>query len=146
MASSSSKPTGVHYALVVFVLISIVCGLGWLLAYKGANSISELERKAADEKKKADDQMKLAGGLLDDLKKIKDLLNSKFEDVGDGSNPNTVAGDMKQHIKNYGDGGVDDTYNGIIVKLNELKRNTTVSRDKLQEQLETELAQFKQQV
>jgi len=32
--AASSKPTGVHYALVVFVLISIICGLGWLLAYK----------------------------------------------------------------------------------------------------------------
>ena len=50
MASSSSKPTGVHYALVVFVLISIVCGLGWLLAYKGANSISELERQSRGRK------------------------------------------------------------------------------------------------
>ena len=30
--ASSSKPTGVHYALVFFVLLSIVSGVGWLLA------------------------------------------------------------------------------------------------------------------
>src|SRR4029077_13648607 len=99
--ASTSKPTGVHYALVVFVLISIVCGLGWLLAYKGANSISELERRAMDEKKKADEQTKIAGALLDDLHRIKDLLNSKFTHVGDPSIPNTVLWDMKQHIKTY---------------------------------------------
>src|SRR5579871_3171317 len=130
--AASSKPTGVHYALVVFVLISIVCGLGWLLAYKGANSLSELEAKAREEKKKADEQAKVASALLDDLKRIKDLLNSKFEDVGDGTNPNTVAGDIKKHIKDYGEGAVDDTYNGIIVKMAEIRRNTVTARDKLQ--------------
>jgi hypothetical protein len=144
--AASSKPTGVHYALVVFVLISIVCGLGWLLAYKGANSISELEAKAKEEKRKADEQNKVAGELVDDLNRIKDLLNSKFESVGDGSNPNTVAGDIKQHIRQYGEGGVDETYNGIIVKLAELKRNMSVARDKLNEELIQEQARFKQQI
>jgi len=143
---SSSKPTAVHYALVVFVLISLVCGLGWLLAYKGANSIGELERKARDEQRKADEQTKLASALLDDLHRIKTLLNSNFSEVGDKSTPNTVIWDMQEHIRNYGGGEGADTYNDIIVKLAELKRNTTVSRDKLQEQLDTELAKFKREV
>ncbi len=144
--AASSKPTGVHYALVVFVLISIVCGLGWLLAYKGANSISELEAKAKEDKRKADEQTKIASDLMDDLKRIKDLLNAKFEEVGDGTNPNSVVGDMKKHIREYGEGGVDDTYNGIILKLAELKRNASVARDKLNDELILEQAQFKTQI
>src|SRR5580704_10844552 len=97
--AASSKPTGVHYALVVFVLISIVCGLGWLLAYKGANSISELEHKTKD----AETKYKTAAALVDEkygeLKRIKEMLGEKFEEVGaDGSNPNTVLGSMQQHI------------------------------------------------
>ena len=44
--ASSSKPTGLHFALIVFVMISIVCGTGWLLAYKGANGMNELRQEA----------------------------------------------------------------------------------------------------
>src|SRR5258708_7313091 len=146
--ASSSKPTGVHYALISFVLISIVCGLGWLLAYKGSNSISDMRRDLADAKKKADDQTKLASGYYDDIKKLMELTGAKYENVGDGSNPNSVAGDMLLHIKNYGQavGVVEPTYNGVIVKMSEHLRATMKERDQLKEQLAVELAQFQQKI
>jgi hypothetical protein len=145
--AASSKPTGVHYALVVFVLISIVCGLGWLLAYKGTGSISELEHKTKD----AETKYKTAAALVDEkygeLKRIKEMLGEKFEDVGaDGSNPNTVLGSMQQHMKNYGGGVTDPTYNGMIVKLNQALRDATQGRDQLQEKLQIEQAQFEQRL
>lgn len=146
MAASSSKPTGVHYALVVFVLISIVCGLGWLLAYKGANSINELRASTDAANKKAAESQKQANLYFDDIRKLKEVLGHKHEDVGDGSNPNTVAGATMQEIKNYANGAAENTTSGVLVKQNELLRNTKEARDKLQEQLETEQAQFKQQV
>lgn len=51
--AASSKPTGVHVALIIFVLISIACGVGWLLAYKGAGSISDLRKERDDANNKA---------------------------------------------------------------------------------------------
>ncbi len=146
MASSSSKPTGVHYALVVFVLISIVCGLGWLLAYKGANSISELRATTDAANKKAAEKEKLAMGYFEDIRKLKEILGHKHEDVGDGSNPNTVAGASLADIKNYANGSAEQTTSGVLIKQNEMLRNTTEARAKLQESLQTEQELFKQQI
>jgi hypothetical protein len=145
--AASSKPTGVHYALVVFVLISIVCGLGWLLAYKGSNSIGELSTK----RDAAEKALKISEGERDkayaEIKHIKEKLGKVPEDVGaDDSNPNTVLGDMQFHIKTYGGGVTDPTYNGMIVKLNTALRDATQARDQLQEKLQIELAQFEQRL
>ena len=74
--AASSKPTGVHYALVVFVLISIVCGLGWLLAYKGANSLSDLRREADAAKEKAATAEKTYTQKYDELKRVKEKLGA----------------------------------------------------------------------
>src|SRR5579872_1129744 len=145
--AASSKPTGVHYALVVFVLISIVCGLGWLLAYKGANSLSDLRREADAAKDKAQKAETAFNQKYDEIKRIKEKLGAKMEDVGENdSNPNTVLGDMRQHMTNYANGLTDPTYNGLIVKLNQALRDTTLSRDNLQEKLQIELAQFEQRL
>jgi hypothetical protein len=142
--AASSKPTGVHYALVVFVLISIVCGLGWLLAYKGANSISDLTRERDAAKKDKETATASFNQKYDEIKRIKDKLGEKYEDVGaDDSNPATVLGSMQQHIKNYGGGVTDPTYNGTIVKLNQALRDATQARDQLQEKLQIEQDEFK---
>ena len=129
--AASSKPTGVHYALVVFVLISIVCCLGWLLAYKGSNSISDLRRERDDAKDKAEKATRLANSLQDGIKNIRDLLGAKFEDPGDatGSSPASVTGDMAKMIGTYAKGAAEKTYNATLVKQDELLRATTAARD-----------------
>jgi len=143
--AASSKPTGVHYALVVFVLISIICGLGWLLAYKGSNSISDLRREADAAKDASQKAATALAARVDEIKRLKDKLGAKYEEVGsDDSNPNTVLGDMRQHMTNYGPGLTDPTYNGLIVKQNQALRDAVKARDALQEQLATEMAQFEQ--
>jgi len=43
-----AKPTAVHYALVVFVLISIINGLYWFLAYNGRDGIIDSQRQVSD--------------------------------------------------------------------------------------------------
>jgi hypothetical protein len=141
--AASSKPTGVHYALVVFVLISIVCGLGWLLAYKGANSISELRRDLADAKKKEQDSKKLADGYYADISNLKEVLGAKYDDVGDGSNPNTVKGALLKLMRDYGRGVSDPTLSGTMVKQDQLVLALQTEVNKLQEQLASELAEFK---
>ena len=107
--ASSSKATGVHYALVFFVLATIVCGLGWLLAYKGQGSIGEL----TEQKKKLDGDAKANKAAFDktfeELKKLKDLAGTKFEDMGDGTNSNTVSGRIAVIQRQYGGGLASQT-------------------------------------
>ncbi|MGE5195603.1 MAG: hypothetical protein ACM3U2_24180 [Deltaproteobacteria bacterium] len=142
--AAPSKPTGVHYALVVFVLISIVCGLGWLLAYKGANSISDLRAERDTAKKNETTQKKLADGYYADLTKIKELLGAKYEEVGDGSNPNTVAGAIVKLMRDYNKGGTDPTLSGTMVKQDQFIGSTLTERDTLQENLARAIAEFQQ--
>jgi hypothetical protein len=144
--AASTKPTGVHYALVVFVLISIVCGLGWLLAYKGANSISEMRAALDTAKKNEATQKKLADSLFNDLAALKKALGLLFEEVGDGTNPNTVMGGIKKIQNDYGKGGIDSTLSGTMAKQDQLLISTQGERDTANENLAKELAQFKQQV
>jgi hypothetical protein len=143
--ASSSKPTGVHYALVFFVLLSIVCGVGWLLAHKGAGSIGELKTQLnnkTEEARKADTAAKTA---VEQIEQIKKLLGALYADVGtDTGNPNTVLGDMFKHIQDFSNGSPQQTYNATLVKMHEALRDMTMARDKLQDQLATELATFQQ--
>lgn len=143
--ASSSQPTGVHYALVCFVLSTIVCGLFWLLAYKGNGSIGELTMREAKEKARADAADKDLRTKIDELDRIKKLLGAVYEAVGDENTPNTVVYDINNHIKQYGAGVAQPTYNDTIVKLAEALRNMTQTRDQLQEALAREKSLFEQQ-
>ena len=80
--AASSKPTGVHVALIIFVLISIACGVGWLMAYKGAGSISELKKERDDAKEKLKTAETQFRAKDEDVKKLKDALGALSEDVG----------------------------------------------------------------
>jgi hypothetical protein len=142
--AASSKPTGVHYALMIFVLISIICGLGWLLAYKGANSIGEMRTALDAAKKNEATQKGLADGYYNDIEKIKELLGAKYETVGDGSNPNSVAGAIRKLMQDYNRGGADPTLSGMFVKQDQFIGSTQSERDSLQDDLAKERAQFKQ--
>ncbi len=144
MASSSSKPTGVHYALVVFVLISIVCGLGWLLAYKGANSISDLRRERDAAKVEAEKQAKLANDYFDKVKTLKEKTGATFEEWGSDQNQNSVLGDIHFHMTKYGAGVTDQKYNALIVKQFSLLQETIKERDRLKDELAEEIAKFRQ--
>ncbi|MGQ0634400.1 MAG: hypothetical protein ACT4QC_07315 [Planctomycetaceae bacterium] len=143
--ASSSKPTGVHYALIVFVLISIILGVSLLLAYKGSGSIGELKMQNANLQKKASEAEQASHKLLDQITAIKQQLGSGFGDIGDdGANspPTTVLGDMALHIREHGGDVAQKSYNETIVKLREAHRNVTKARENLQEQLVKEQDTF----
>ncbi len=145
--AASSKPTGVHVALIIFVLISIACGVGWLLAYKGAGSISDLRKERDDAKDKLSKYETQYRAKDEDVKKLKDAVGTQFEEVGaDASNPNTMLGDINKLKADYGGGVVDPTLKGTIISLNTKMREATLARDKLQEQLAVEIAQFEQKL
>ena len=61
---ASSKPTGLHYALVILSLLTIVCGVFWILNHKWYNEAKETTLRAqADQKKATDALNKMARAL-----------------------------------------------------------------------------------
>src|SRR5262245_32914260 len=144
--ASSSKPTGVHYALIVSILISIVLGVFLLLAYKGNGSIGELQAKAKKAEDDAATWKKAAATASEQMDGLKKLIGSKYEIGTDDSTVNTVRWELADNIKKYGPGLTSQTINDLLAKLAEELRSTTIERDNLKASLGTELAQFQQKI
>lgn len=136
--ASTSKPTGVHYSLVFFVLLSIVCGVGWFLAYKGKGSIGELNNELVTAQKAKATAETALRTALEQQDQTKKLIGTNFSDYGtDTSNPNTTLGDMLVHMQKYGPGLAQPTYNDTIVKLADALRNVTLEREKKTDEIKT---------
>lgn len=144
--AASSKPAGAHYALVILVLISIVCGLGWLLAYQGAGNLSDLRRDAAAAKKKADDIEKLAREYERDRALLVRLIGIPFADVGEVDTPNSVIRAARDDIRKYGAGAAEQTIHGVLARQNDQIQSAKQERDRVQAALEVEQAQYKRQI
>lgn len=144
--AASSKPTGEHYALVVFVLISIICGLGWLLAYRGAGNVGELRAAADAAKKKADNQQQIADGYRNDVRLLKTLMGYPSAEVGEPSEPGTVTWSARNDIRKYSTGASEQTIHDVLTRQGQLLREAKEERNRLQAALETEQANFRRQV
>ena len=51
--AASSKPTGVHVALAVSILLNIVLFVCWLVVWRGMNGSSDMKRELDSAKSKA---------------------------------------------------------------------------------------------
>jgi hypothetical protein len=141
--AAASKPT-VHLAwLLIFATLTIVCGVGWFLAYKGSGSIGELKTANDSLTKKAAASDAAARKALDDIERIKRKGGWAFAEVGDEGIPNTVLGDMQLHIKNYGGDVAQPTYNDTIAKLSAALAAMTLERNNLKDELKNEVDAFR---
>lgn len=99
MASSSGKPTAVHFSLIFFVMLTIIFGaVAWL-------QTSAYSEAKAREDKLAEENTKLTNanrGYVDDISAIKKRLGSGLTDVGSEETPNTLLGAVAEDIRNYG--------------------------------------------
>ncbi|MFN5298696.1 MAG: hypothetical protein ACK5HA_10365 [Planctomycetaceae bacterium] len=141
---ASSKPTGLHYALVILSLLTIVCGVFWILNHKWLNEAKETTQRAQADQKKATDAL---NKMLNNVGELKKVLGITFEEVGDDeSNINTVRGHIRERLKKEaGDLGAT-TYEDLLIKLQAALKNTTGVRDDLQKQLQTEQVTFNNKV
>lgn len=142
--AASSKPTGVHVALAVSILLNIVLFVCWLVVWRGMNGSSDMKRELDSAKSKASEADKTARKSLDEIEILRTTSGYKYPDVGDPQQPNSMAGAMKQDIAVYGQGVSDPTLHGTIEKLYQLAVNTAKARDDLQEELAKERAAFEQ--
>ena len=141
---AASKPTGIHYALVIFVLLTIVCGVFWILNNKWLTEAKTETARARDEQKKSTDGL---NRLLTQATELKRLLGVTLEDIGDDeANANTVRGYIRSKLNEQaGDLGAA-TYDDLLTKLKAALKNAAEARDNLQKQLVAEQETFQNKI
>jgi hypothetical protein len=100
--AASTKPTAVHFALVFFVMTTLILALVCYLTAKEFAAAELARNKAADEKTTAQQVMNTALNEVTLLKKK--LGYSDFEAIGTetDSAPNTVVGAINRDLAQYG--------------------------------------------
>jgi hypothetical protein len=99
MASSSGKPTAVHFSLVVFVMLTIIASV---VAYISHKDSSETRTKLTTATEDLTKQKTLAGNYLDSITALKKRLGPGFEEVGDEETPNTLLWAVAEDIRILG--------------------------------------------
>ncbi|HBH50718.1 MAG TPA: hypothetical protein DDY91_02380 [Planctomycetaceae bacterium] len=137
---ASSKPTGVHYALVSFVLLTIVCGVFWILNHKWLNEARTETTRAKEDQKKATDAL---NRMLAQSGELKKLLGITLDDIGDDeSNVNSVRGHIRARLNGQQGDLASTTYEDLLTKLEQAAKNASAARDDLQAKLKTEQDTF----
>ncbi|MBC8117765.1 MAG: hypothetical protein H7062_25525, partial [Candidatus Saccharimonas sp.] len=110
MAAASNKPGAVHYALIVFVMMSVILGITTYMFHREysdrAAKITELEAKAGTQTaliKKYDDDIQA-------LKKKTGRIFEQVEDPSNAANANTVIGAIVKDLADFGKDLAGTTY------------------------------------
>ena len=119
MAAASNKPGAVHYALIVFVMMSVILGITTYMFHREysdrAAKITELEAKAGTQTqtiKKNDDEIQA-------LKKKTGRPFEQIEDTTNAANANTVIGAIVKDLGDFGKDLAGTTYAETLQKLRE---------------------------
>ncbi len=119
MAAASNKPGAVHYALIVFVMMSVILGITTYMFHREysdrAAKITELEGKASS-------QMAQIKKYDDDIQALKKQTGNDFGTILDPADPNnatSVVGAAKIDLSNFGKDLKETTYRQTLQKLRE---------------------------
>ena len=101
MASSKGNITGVHFALMFFVMLSIILGV---MTYIYFNEGREARTALTKETKNASDQRTLAQNRDREIGDLKTVLGADFEQVGsrDNPQPNTLIHALQTEMQKNG--------------------------------------------
>ena len=158
MAAAANKPGAVHYALIVFVMLSVILGITTYMFHREysdrAAKITELEGKAGT----LNQNIKK---LDDDVQALKIQTGNKFEVVLDPANPKaatSVVGAALADMERFGKDFAGTTYQQTLQKLREavdasatdvaskaaqvasLQKDLNDQRDRLNKQVDTHRA------
>lgn len=99
MAGSSSKPTAVHFTLIVFVMLTLFLGV---FAYMFYTDYQEAVVKLAEAQRQNDVDKTAIANALQQVTDLKAAIGYEFADVGSegDQNPNTVIGALLADIRN----------------------------------------------
>ena len=101
--ASSSKPTGVHFALVFFVMATLILFILWYLGFKEQTTLSQSLQDATSKAESIENENRR---LLDDLQTLRGLLGVELEQVGGpgegGAGANTIYSAVSGMLVNLG--------------------------------------------
>jgi hypothetical protein len=150
MAASSSKPTAVHYALVVFVMFTV--GLG-IFAYISHRDMSDKLGELATKTDELNKQKALVKSYDDQVQALKKIVGksaaAQVEDPTDPNNANTVIALVKRDMNEQGLEVAQPDTAQTMQKLRESLNTALADRNSKAEQvkkLETELQNQKDQL
>ena len=89
MAAAANKPVAIHYALVLFVVLSMVLGITNYMSIKEFNDRTAKMTELTDENQK---KQAAIGKASDQIEALKKLIGVKFTEVDGGAgNPQNQA-------------------------------------------------------
>lgn len=142
MASSSGKPTAVHFALIFFVMLSVITSVVAYMMYTEYETTKKVAAKAETDRSA---QRAAYDREVDKVTALKGLIGHEYEEVGAGTNnPNTVAGAAQGDFQRLGGGlaGGATTYKDLAQQLRTELNNVMSERDALQADLNDHKAQL----
>lgn len=129
MAAASNKPGGVHYALIIFVMATVVLGiLSYMNHREMSDKLAELAKKTEDAGKLTK-QLKDADDRVQILKKLTGRSFDQVDDPGNPANANTVKAAAIKDMQDYGKDLAGKDYAESLQKLREALDAALVDRD-----------------
>lgn len=133
---AASKPTGVHYALIIFVMLTLTFGV---MAFMFGRQLSD-NTALRDQAENKTRELESARSKLDEqLTALKNLVGHNYADVVNPSDPsgaNTVSGAIKGDLALAGE-PAQTTLSGAIHTMAEKIRQLTSERDARKRELDT---------
>jgi len=129
MAASSNKPGAVHYALIVFVMITVVLGI---VAYQFHREYSDQAAKFTEKEQELSKARQQYKALDDSVQALKRLIGRSFEVVENPTNPqdaNTVKAAALKDMSDFGRDLVGTNYAETLQKLREALDAALADRD-----------------
>lgn len=132
---AASKPTGIHYALIIFVMLTLTFGV---MAFMFGKQNTELKALRDQADKKAGELATARTTLDSQLKTLKDLLGHTQDQVVDPGNqdsPSSVVGALRADLALAGE-PAQATLTAAMHTMAEKIRNLTAERDARKRELD----------
>ena len=129
MAAAANKPGAVHYALIMFVMLSVILGIFTYLFNQTANDKTAEVTKLNDENQKLN---KVQKTLNDQVEILKTKIGIKFDQVDDPNNPQnqaTVVRGLETEMLTNGKDAAGTTVFETLRKLREALDAASADRD-----------------
>lgn len=129
MAAASNKPGAVHYALIVFVMITVVLGI---VSYMNHREFSDKSASFTEQEAKLSNATKMLKNADDQVQTLKKLTGRNFDLVDDPTNPanaNTVKQGALKDMQDFGKEFAGKDYAETLQKMREALDAAGADRD-----------------
>lgn len=139
---AASKPTAIHYWLMVFVVLAIGFGITtYMFQREYSDALVKLQKAEGD----LSTEKRLSKNLDDDVQALKNVLGIRLEVVEDRQNPNnptTVVGATRLAMQNYGMEQAGTTVEDTLKTMREAINTTLADRTALKTQFDMQTAEL----